>query len=278
MKEAPATEDTPRCTCSSRASTNASGSSSTWWMSWRDAYERKHKEQLQEKEDQLQEKENQLVAQKRHSSALEDKISAFEGVVAAHRKKINTLCVFVIFETVLLIFLVWQCQPICALIPAHVPAGSETPRSSVGVYVQRDTQSRSGYKLPTGESLDSVTSFLQRNSRYLDYEPLSDSTGVPLVYITLAASGRLDEMLLDRAQVAQLGKVDAFIFIWITSTPLCQEGDLPRKHRQYVRSKVSSSAAVSFVCYWSNFQANPFSVESLGQLEQSVRMLALGEL
>mmetsp|Transcript_9230 Transcript_9230/g.12177 ORF Transcript_9230/g.12177 Transcript_9230/m.12177 type:complete len:88 (+) Transcript_9230:3-266(+) len=85
-------------------------------------------------------------------------------------------------------------------------------------------------------------------------------------------------MLLDRAQVAQAGRVDAFLFVWMASAEQCRDGDIAEDHRSYVREKLGLRVPVGFVCWWDGFSEADLTKQSLFVLDSDPRFTRTGAL
>jgi len=146
----------------------------------------------------------------------------------------------------------------------------------VHLYVQTSSFSESGYKLPLGETPTSLGHFLNSHGNLRYYIAPRDGDK-PVVYVSIAAVNRLDEMLVDTNQVNQLGRIDGFIFVWMTSSKLCHEAPLHEDLRKYVRDELGYERPVAFICWWDGFAESNFTRSSLDSLEDVLQQMVHAE-
>jgi hypothetical protein len=152
-----------------------------------------------------------------------------------------------------------------------------TPPKRVRLHIQ--TLEDEGFSdgvlaLPEHETADTLTNFMRTHLTPMGLELHSFSTETTdrseanLVYVGLTSPGRLDEVLFNKTQLQELGRVDAVVFIWIS--PDCVDGDLPSTHRDYVAEHLNVTS-VAFVCWWEGFTDAPFSKNSLRELGRQLK-------
>merc|ERR1712187_575908 len=151
---------------------------------------------------------------------------------------------------------------------------SSKPNIPVSVRVQRSQSylgQASGFMLPEGESPDSLANFVGKHARRLKFQldtvKNSKEGEGPQVYVSIASSNRLDELLVDRAQLQEAGQVDGFLFIWITSAKECRDGHVAEDHRSYIHQKLGRKVPVGFICWWDSFLNTDFTRRSILDLD-----------
>mmetsp|Transcript_90601 Transcript_90601/g.194268 ORF Transcript_90601/g.194268 Transcript_90601/m.194268 type:complete len:322 (+) Transcript_90601:96-1061(+) len=167
----------------------------------------------------------------------------------------------------ILVLLVGSLLSSSPLLPSHVAEQHPT----AFMVVQRSNDSNSGYKLPRGETPISLVDFMNKRTGTLRYELASGTLPGPFVYVSMASANRFEEMLLDRKQVNGTAHVDAFLFIWTTSSQLCREQDLHKEIRHFMQKEFGAKEnAVSFICWFNGFSETEFTNNSLQLLEEQL--------
>eukprot|EP00928_Gymnodinium_smaydae_P071778 TRINITY_DN55267_c0_g1_i1.p1 TRINITY_DN55267_c0_g1~~TRINITY_DN55267_c0_g1_i1.p1 ORF type:complete len:273 (-),score=56.61 TRINITY_DN55267_c0_g1_i1:99-917(-) len=121
----------------------------------------------------------------------------------------------------------------------------------VCVYIQQSKVGSHGFTLPGDTSPQELVSFLQRKA-WLSYRTCEEQLYGKTVYATTASSNRWDETLFDQAQVDRigLGRISAFVFVWITPEDQCADGEVPSEVGAYVRQRFSKDIPIAWVCFW----------------------------
>lgn len=145
----------------------------------------------------------------------------------------------------------------------------EDSAQAVRLIVQRSSDSTSGFKLPKGESPESLANFLDE---YRQVRYSLTRTGLPTLYVSIATPNRFEEGLLDRGQLQEVGQVDGFLFVWITSPEKCTSSNLHAEIRRFLHERLNSFAPVGFVCWTVNdsYFRNTFIDDSLSSLEREM--------
>eukprot|EP00440_Ansanella_granifera_P019340 gb/GFBE01021009.1/.p1 GENE.gb/GFBE01021009.1/~~gb/GFBE01021009.1/.p1 ORF type:complete len:273 (+),score=38.75 gb/GFBE01021009.1/:1-819(+) len=149
------------------------------------------------------------------------------------------------------------------------PETASLPAVPIRLIVQKTRVS--GFKLPKGETYDSLVDFVQDHSRLRCNASLQEG---PAVYVSIATPNRFEEELVNQTQVKEAGRIDWFLFIWITGEDRCKDDPLHQKIQKFVRDRLDGEALVAFLCWWDGFILNNFTADSMRRIEETT--LGLG--
>lgn len=134
------------------------------------------------------------------------------------------------------------------------------------VRLQVQTATLGGYKLPTGETPDSLAAFLNKHSSTEYY--VGPYSGGPSVYATIAESNRNNE-IIRKDQVINTEGLAAFIVIWIKPLAVCKDDFDTQDAARYIRDQFKVDS-VAFVCYWNGLSKTVLTEQSLKTVDQAL--------